>query len=715
MLPALLVAAAAVTLTLALTPALSRCCGRKRRGAQESSGPYQAAATATEASTPGYVILTLSATDRQVQVLGALDDPGALSRCPFVHLAVLRDRIRWRPHLRALALSSKDEFLVEDIARVTVASSDPHVLQIFALARPATSSLWKWCPCSQKQRRRQLYHVRLRFSNVANLARVRQELAQLVAARAGQPKPWDEVHVRELSSTTVPASPGAAENPIPVHDRDGRGSHLGSSSASSSRRRRTSSSRAAVETAPTPSTSSAAAAALPPPQDVLILVNPVSGLKKAPEICSRFLSLVHAVAGEDASSSAEETETAADAWGGSEGDLGMGRKVAFHMRDSRTAARLTVMVQQTERVRHAFDIARSLDPARIAAIVCIGGDGLLHEVVNGLMVAQAQSPMAATSTARACDLDRSKIPLLPIPAGTGNGFAMTLGIPPMDAETAALFFLRRRIAPHDLVEVEHLALRPDSQQPGGRDARTKGPETSQGGGHQGAERGGRSLDTTFCISFVSYGIVSDTDRDSDLLRWMGSLRFSVMALWKVLAGSTVCARVSYRLGVERQGQTPGVQPRGAAETSSTARGGSDCGRDAPLTVVADRCFSEVCLMNIPFVSHDIKFAPFASCDDGLVDVGLLPDTVSRLRIFNIFLLAETGRHVTRVNSSEAGNGAAYFKCSEILVEPLDPRTNERLSAESDAASHSYDIDGEFFPGTHPLRLTVRPHQLRVFR
>jgi hypothetical protein len=61
---------------------------------------------------------------------------------------------------------------------------------------------------------------------------------------------------------------------------------------------------------------------------------------------------------------------------------------------------------------HAQEIAQAL-PLVYDAVVCVSGDGLLHEVYNGL--AQHATPTRALRT-----------PLAPVPAGSGNGTILNL-------------------------------------------------------------------------------------------------------------------------------------------------------------------------------------------------------------------------------------------------------------------------------------------------
>ncbi len=60
----------------------------------------------------------------------------------------------------------------------------------------------------------------------------------------------------------------------------------------------------------------------------------------------------------------------------------------------------------------AVELARRLDPTALDAIVCVGGDGTLFEVINGLV--QAEAPSSTT--------------LGLIPVGSGNSFSQDLGI-----------------------------------------------------------------------------------------------------------------------------------------------------------------------------------------------------------------------------------------------------------------------------------------------
>lgn len=91
------------------------------------------------------------------------------------------------------------------------------------------------------------------------------------------------------------------------------------------------------------------------------------------------------------------------------------------------------LVHATATVGDGTEIARRLTLAGENKLVVIGGDGTLHEVLNGIA-------------------EPSQCRLGLIPSGTGNDFAATLGIP-LDAEKAARLVVEGKVKPVDYLEV----------------------------------------------------------------------------------------------------------------------------------------------------------------------------------------------------------------------------------------------------------------------
>ncbi len=88
---------------------------------------------------------------------------------------------------------------------------------------------------------------------------------------------------------------------------------------------------------------------------------------------------------------------------------------------------------QTEYPRHAVELARQAAEEGFDAVVAVGGDGTVHEVVNGLMQVGAG--------------ERPRLGVIPV--GSGNDFAHNLGLPDSPRE-AARCVLGDRITPVDV-------------------------------------------------------------------------------------------------------------------------------------------------------------------------------------------------------------------------------------------------------------------------
>jgi YegS/Rv2252/BmrU family lipid kinase len=83
---------------------------------------------------------------------------------------------------------------------------------------------------------------------------------------------------------------------------------------------------------------------------------------------------------------------------------------------------------------HAIDLARQAAQDGYDMVIAMGGDGTVHEVINGLMQVPAE-----------------KRPVLGIvPIGSGNDFAHTIGIP-LEADRALLHALKGLASPVDVV------------------------------------------------------------------------------------------------------------------------------------------------------------------------------------------------------------------------------------------------------------------------
>ncbi|KAK5167941.1 sphinganine kinase lcb4 [Saxophila tyrrhenica] len=159
------------------------------------------------------------------------------------------------------------------------------------------------------------------------------------------------------------------------------------------------------------------------------------------------------------------------------------------------AARLQTDVERTAYSGHAVEIGEKLDVGAYDVVACASGDGLPHEVWNGL--------------AKQKDARRAmrKVAVVQIPCGSGN--ALSLNFNGTDSPSlAALAIVKGVRTPFDLVAIT-----------------------------QGERR---------YYSFLSQavGLIAECDLGTESLRWMGSLRFSWGALVRILGKSLYPAEIA---------------------------------------------------------------------------------------------------------------------------------------------------------------------------
>ncbi len=153
----------------------------------------------------------------------------------------------------------------------------------------------------------------------------------------------------------------------------------------------------------------------------------------------------------------------------------------------------TLQVVETTRPGHARDLLAALPREDCDAVVVVGGDGTLHEAINGLMAADAPRPSLGL-----------------IPAGTGNSLATDLTC--LDPLQAARAIVEGKTRPLDVMKVQISRARDD----GGAGAAASAPEPSR---------------TLYAFNIVGWGLAADAGARAQWLRrrapWLGSCRYAV--------------------------------------------------------------------------------------------------------------------------------------------------------------------------------------------
>lgn len=96
-------------------------------------------------------------------------------------------------------------------------------------------------------------------------------------------------------------------------------------------------------------------------------------------------------------------------------------------------------MQETQKQGHATTIVNQLPLEKYRGVVCVSGDGLLTEVINGILT--------RSDFVSAC----SQLSVGVIPGGSGNGLASTIDC--SDPVTATLKILRGKSQPMDVFSV----------------------------------------------------------------------------------------------------------------------------------------------------------------------------------------------------------------------------------------------------------------------
>ncbi|KAL5772539.1 hypothetical protein ACOSQ2_012463 [Xanthoceras sorbifolium] len=294
-------------------------------------------------------------------------------------------------------------------------------------------------------------------------------------------------------------------------------------------------------------------------------------------------------------------------------------------------------VQETDHQLHAKEVANRLDLSKYDGIVCVSGDGILVEVVNGLLEREDWS--AAIKT-----------PLGVVPAGTGNGMAKSLLDSvgePCKASNAVLAIIRGHKCLLDVATIL-----------------------------QGETR-------FYSILMLAWGLVADIDIESEKYRWMGSARLDFYALLRILDLRHYNGRVSFvpAPGYEDYGEPTSYSSNSVGEQSIgypsqeqkiQVRQHGYQRPDVDLENLAWRTingpFISVWLHNVPWGGEDTMAAPDAKFSDGYLDLIIMKDS-PRFSLLAVMTKLNSGDHVKSPY-------VMYLKVKAFTLEP-GPRSKDR--------------------------------------
>ncbi|KAJ7709860.1 ATP-NAD kinase-like domain-containing protein [Mycena rosella] len=307
-------------------------------------------------------------------------------------------------------------------------------------------------------------------------------------------------------------------------------------------------------------------------------------------------------------------------------------------------AQCSLDVIHTTRGGHAYDIAKTIK-FEYDAIVVVSGDGLVHEILNGF--AHHEQPINAF-----------RIPLAPVPTGTGNGLSLNLlGMNDgFDVSAAALNVVKGLSMNVDVFSL--------------------------------TQNGKRT------ISFMSQGmgLIADLDIGTEHLRWMGEARFMYGLLRGMIQFKPCPVQLSYKAveldkdkmidtlrkrrmkDKDKDVPAPPSLQNSEAETALPPLKHSSTDNDGWTTL--EKPLLYVFAGKGPYVGRDLMAFPVSLPDDGLIDIIAQPVS-SRSEI--LLSLGGAPKGELYWNSS-----LQYIKAHAYRVKPLSPKG-------------ALAVDGEIFP------------------
>ncbi|KND04950.1 uncharacterized protein SPPG_08860 [Spizellomyces punctatus DAOM BR117] len=284
-------------------------------------------------------------------------------------------------------------------------------------------------------------------------------------------------------------------------------------------------------------------------------------------------------------------------------------------------AEVDIELWVTERPNHAYDfIQQESNISQYTTIITVGGDRIVHEVINALL----SRPDWETA---------SKIPLGIIPSGPAN--ALNRSLDTLDPYVATLAAIRGVPQPTDLMAV-----------------------TTSSGQRVYSH-----------LSFM-WGLLADIDLESKWWRWIGSLRFDIFGLWRMVNLRKYQGVLHY-LPVDETGPphlhrgrslTSPLQARAKFSKERSVRSFSSPPRPRPRPrapakyahldpstglpsgwVTLEAGFTSFTALNHPWISSSLLGCNFTSASDGVID--LVFSQTDRTGFLPLFLEQDKARHM----------------------------------------------------------------------
>lgn len=356
---------------------------------------------------------------------------------------------------------------------------------------------------------------------------------------------------------------------------------------------------------------------------------------------------------------------------------GSGSAQKWYLRDIEpilAAARCEIDVEKTRYQGHAVEIAEKLDIQAYDVIASCSGDGLPHEVFNGL--------------GKKSDATRalSKVAVVQFPCGSGN--AMSWNLNGTDSTSMAALCLVKGIrTPLDLVSIT-----------------------------QGDKR-------TLSFLSQSVGIVADVDLGTEHLRWMGSARFTYGFFVRVLKKTVYPCDLAVKVDIPTKGairehfrkelsnHVPIEERRDDSSLSSQGQGlpplsygtiSSTMPED--FTPIPSTKLGNFYAGNMALMAPGANFFPATLPSDGHLDLVTIDGDISRRSAVKCFLAVDNGKFFDNPNvnyrkvsgyriTPHGTKGYISIDGERVPFEGFQAEVHRGLGTVLSRSGHLYEADG----------------------
>lgn len=290
-------------------------------------------------------------------------------------------------------------------------------------------------------------------------------------------------------------------------------------------------------------------------------------------------------------------------------------------------------------------------PEVVLKIMVVGGDGTVHEVINGVLQGiHGSSPSSDPSFVN--DNFRSKIELSIIPTGTGNAIATSQGV--TNPQAALDRFLAGKSVPLRVVQV--------SQRNNTSHANTTTTTTNSNGDNDSNSTQGAWKPVVYTAVVNSFGLHCATVFDAEGLRSLGNVRFKASALKNIVFLKQYLARVELFGPVQKYDRPSHQLVANITTTTTSPQNDQQQQQQQQPSVTLPGPFTYLMLTKQPSLEPGFVPTPFANTSDEWLDI-LAVQNAGRGQILNILGDAvKEGLHVKQHEKVE------YYKAKVVEIE-----------------------------------------------